>query len=120
VLYTSITCNHVHIDPDVALFHARLGHGSMSKLKSIDACKAPDVDVSHGGTRLLSKFHRLPFQRRESIVENSFDLVDMGLWVPYKIANIDGGHYFLIVLDDSTCVIWTSLLQNKLQVVIQI
>lgn len=116
----SYRCNNVHISPDIALFHARLGHCSMSKLKHIDACKAPNIDVLPCDTCLMSKCHRLSFQRSESIALNPFDLVHMDLWGPYKTPDINGAHYFLTVLDDCTRATWTFLLQNKMQAVTQI
>lgn len=111
--------NNVHISCDVAILHARLGHCSMSKLRHINACKAPNVAVLPCDTCLLSKFHRMPFERSDSLAVNPFDLVHMDLWGPYKTPDIGGAHYFLTVLDDCTRATWT-FLQNKLQALGQI
>jgi len=40
----------------------------------------------------------------------------MDLWGLYKVANITGAHYFLMLVDDFTRNTWTQLLQNKTQV----
>jgi len=40
----------------------------------------------------------------------------MKLWGPYKAANINGGHYFLINVEDFNKDTWAQLLQNRTKV----
>ena len=105
---------------DIHLFHARLGHCSISKLKHIKDYRHYCPNSLYCDTCILSKFHRLPFPRSESTASNPFDLVHMDLWGPYRIADVSGAHYFLTVLDDCTRTTWTFLMQNKMQVLPQV
>jgi len=66
----------------------------------LDVLLAPDSILCD--TCMMSKFHRLPFQRSNSLASKSFELVHMDLWGPYKTPDISGAHSFLTVLDDHT------------------
>ena len=63
-----------------------------------------------------SKQHKLPFSPSPSRATACFDLVHLDLWGPYKVMALNDASYFLTILDDHSRVLWTFLLQNKLQV----
>lgn len=110
----SFLCYSASKHADLELLHARLGHCSLSKLKHVPGCTVGPNSILCD-TCMMSKFHRLPFQRSNSLAFKPFELVHMDLWGPYKTPNISGVHYFLTVLDDYNRATWTFLLQNKLQ-----
>ncbi|GJU12708.1 pyridoxal 5'-phosphate synthase-like subunit PDX1.2 [Tanacetum coccineum] len=69
---------------DIKTFHERLAHTSVSKLVHIPQYKHLDVSSFSCECCLLSKHHRLPFQRSNSIAKNPFDLIHVDLWGPFK------------------------------------
>ena len=58
----------------------------------------------------------LPFNISTISTISPFQLIDLDIWGPYKVANVCGAHYFLTIVDDFTRTTWTELLQNKTQV----
>ncbi|XP_074306275.1 uncharacterized protein LOC141641515 [Silene latifolia] len=100
----------------IDLFHARLGHTSLSKLKHLDFVQCADVQKLECETCVLAKMHKLPYNRSQSYALNAFDLIHIDLWGPYKKPTLTGATYFLTILDDHTRVTWTFLLKDKYQV----
>ncbi|KAL2892600.1 Retrovirus-related Pol polyprotein from transposon TNT 1-94 [Bienertia sinuspersici] len=96
--------------------HARLGHGSLSKLKHLSFCQCENVDEFYCDTCSLAKHHRLPLPPSRRMAKNVFDLLHVDLWGPYKVPNVTGEKYFLTILDDHSRVTWTQLLRSKDQV----
>ncbi|GJX01202.1 retrovirus-related pol polyprotein from transposon TNT 1-94 [Tanacetum coccineum] len=85
---------------DVHIFHARLGHTSVSKLIHIPVCNSMDLSKFSCECCMLSKSHRLPFQLSNSMSERAFELLHMDLWGPYKQPALNGAHYFFTIVDD--------------------
>lgn len=73
---------------DLSIFHARLGHSSLSKLQSLDVPNSSSVKDLHCETCVLSKRHKLSFVRSPFIASELFQLVYMDLWGPYKHSSI--------------------------------
>jgi len=65
----------------------------------------------------MAKMHRLPFNNSNISTTQSFQLLHMDLWGPYRVANVSGACYFLTIVDDFTRSTWTQLLQDKTQAV---
>ncbi|GJW81111.1 retrovirus-related pol polyprotein from transposon TNT 1-94 [Tanacetum coccineum] len=101
---------------DIKTFHKRLAYTSVSKLVHIPQYKHLDVSSFSCECCLLSKHHRLPFQRSTSIAKNPFDLIHVDLWGPFKHHVQDGAHYFYAIMDDHTRATWTYLVHSKTQV----
>jgi len=78
-LHGPLLCNSASKHADMELRHARLGHCSLSKLKYVPGCTG-SPDSIFCDTCMMSKFHRLPFQRSNSLASKSFELVHMDLW----------------------------------------
>lgn len=107
-------CNQV---VSVDIMHARLGHGSLSKMQHLSFYNCKHVNNFFCDTCSLAKHHRLPFNSSKSIAKSMFDLLHIDLWGPYKVPNITGDTYFLTILDDYySRVTWTHLLSTKDQV----
>ncbi|CAH9138233.1 unnamed protein product, partial [Cuscuta epithymum] len=102
---------------DVHLFHARLGHSSLSKLKYVqnnnDFNKVSDLECE---ACILAKQHKQPFVVSKSLTEKPFELVHIDLWGPYRFKSVTGASYFLTILDDHSRVTWTTLLKDKTMV----
>jgi len=77
---STLSCHVSNKVVDVELFHAHLGHCSVSKLKHVDSCRTCCPNYLYCDTCLLYKFHKLPFSRSESIASQPFELVHMDLW----------------------------------------
>jgi len=100
---------------DIDTWHYRLGHPARRITEHI--CKAfpyvqskcSDVcDVCH-----LSKQHKLPFCKSDTVSDSCFDLVHLDIWGPISIPSIHGHKYFLTVVDDHSRHTWIFLMQAK-------
>ena len=109
--------NKGNYDLSLDLIHARLGHVSLSKMQHIDVCNCKNLKEYNCNVCFHSKQQKLPFSPSSSRANDSFDLIHLDLWGPYKVKALNGASYFLTILDDYSRVVWTFLLHNKLQVV---
>ncbi|XP_074309519.1 uncharacterized protein LOC141643998 [Silene latifolia] len=100
----------------VELFHARLGHTSLSKMKHIEGINCNGINNIQFETCVLAKMHQLPFNRSNSRALHAFDLIHIDLWRHYRHATFTGASYFLTIVDDHTRVTWTFILKDRLQV----
>jgi len=97
------------------LWHARLGHGSMSKLAHIPYIrKYMNEEDTTCEACVFAKFHRQPFPISKSVTSMAFEIIHMDLWGPYKVSDLTGANYFLTVADDHTRCKWVYLWQNKM------
>ena len=102
------------VQPDFALWHCRLGHAPLAKLKTIPFLKsqvAPTDKICV--TCPMSKFVKLPFELSKSHAAKKFALVHIDTWGPYKVATRGNYKYFLTLVDDHTRVTWIYLMQFK-------
>ncbi|XP_074297482.1 uncharacterized protein LOC141628210 [Silene latifolia] len=112
---SSLCSSNAAQQTNVALFHSRLGHSSVEKLKHVNPVMMQGVNKMFCETCVLAKHHSLPFHRNLSHAKKCFDLVHMDLWGPYKQPDRTGAQSFLAILDYSRST-WTFLLQQKTQV----
>ena len=103
-------------DLDIATFHARLGHSSVSKMSHIPMYKSMNFSDFTCECCMLSKHHRLPFPKSESISPFPFNMINVDFWGPYKKAAMNGAHYFFTIVDDHTRATWTYLVHSKEQI----
>ncbi|XP_074302539.1 uncharacterized protein LOC141634162 [Silene latifolia] len=106
-------CNAVK---SVNLIHARLGHTSLAKMHHIVGIDCKNLKSYYCDTCIIAKIHKQPFIRSDSRAKQSFDLLHIDLWGPYKVQTLSGASYFLTVVDDHTRVTWTFLMKFKTQV----
>ena len=88
---------------DYVLWHNRLGHAPMNKLKMIECIsntcvKTDDVCL----TCPMAKFTKLPYSLSDSTACLPFELVHIDIWGPYKACRREKYRYFLSILDDYT------------------
>lgn len=96
------------------LWHNRLGHAHVSKLKYIDCIK----HYAHVTEQVclicpLAKFTKLPFPRRESYAYKVFEFIHIDIRGPYKMCTRKKFKYFLTIVDDFSRRTWIYLLLYK-------
>ena len=107
--------NHVKSrKEEYGLWHNRLGHAPMKKLKLI-GCIKDDVDESVCVclTCPMAKFTKLPYNLSESMATEPFNLVHIDIWGPYRVTTRNKHRYFLTLVDDYTRATWVYLLKLK-------
>ena len=102
---------------DVAshVWHFRLGHLSLSRLKLISA-HSPDVmskDYEHCNVCYQAKQKKKSFPTSYIKSTNAFELLHCDLWGPYSVKTLQGHTYFLTIVDDYTRTIYVHLLKLK-------
>lgn len=96
------------------LWHHRLGHAPMSKIKKIDELK--NVRNSSGDVCVIcpqAKFTKLKYQRSDSRAHELFELVHVDIWGPYKVETRQHCKFFITIVDDCSRAIWVHLLKHK-------
>ena len=92
--------------PSLALWHARLGHISSSRVQQL-ASRGLLGSVSTKNFDCVScqlgKQLALPFNTSESISTNIFDLIHSDVWGPSSVSSIGGSRYFVVFVDDYSC-----------------
>ncbi|XP_010690723.2 uncharacterized protein LOC104904224 [Beta vulgaris subsp. vulgaris] len=109
--------NVTHVKPTLCIWHARLGHMSVSKMKHvIDLLDISSSDNMNCEACIMAKHYKIPFSLSSSHATHIFDLVHIDLWGPYRTPCYTGATYFLTILDDCSRTTWTHLLKTKTQV----
>ena len=89
--------------PSLALWHARLGHASSSRVQQL-ASRGLLGSVSTENFDCVScqlgKQPALPFNSSESISTDIFDLIHSNVWGPSSVSSISGSRYFVVFVDD--------------------
>ena len=101
---------------NVKLFHERLGHLSVGKLKQLNLFSSNSLIDFSCESCIFAKHHKLSFNTSHSRDPAAFNLLHIDLWGPYRTPANIGCRYFLTILDDHTRVTWTHLLQSNVQV----
>jgi len=106
-------------DP-VLLWHWRLGHPSVQKLRFVIHIES---SVSSLGCESyeLGKHHRATFQNRvNNRTSFAFELVYSDVWEPSCVPSIKDFRYFLLFIDDFSRMTWLYLLKERLEISIVI
>ena len=89
--------------PSFALWHARLGHASSSRVQQL-ASRGLLGSVSTENfdcvSYQLEKQLTLPFNTSESISTDIFDLIHSDVWRPSSVSSNGGSRYFVVFVDD--------------------
>ena len=100
----------------LALWHSRLGHVSISKVKQLIS-KGLLGSVSNKSFDCMpcqfGKQTVLPFHNRVSHALSSFDLIHFDVWGPSPISTPSGSRYFVIFVDDFSRYTWIYLFKNR-------
>ena len=102
--------------PSLALWHARLGHASSSRVQQL-ASRGLLGSVSTENFDCVScqlgKQPALPFNTSESISIDIFDLIHSDVWGPSSVSSIGGSQYFVIFVDDYSCYSWIFNMKHR-------
>ena len=89
--------------PSLALWHARLGHASSSRVQQLafrGLLGSVSIENFDCVSCQLEKQPALPFNTSESISTDIFDLIHSDVWGPSPISSIGGSRYFIVFVDD--------------------
>lgn len=98
------------------VWHARLGHPSVLKLKKINELQSvfpKSQSLFSCPVCPLAKQSKLPFPDRLTKTSFAFELIHIDLWGAYRISTHSGHRYFLTIVDDYTRMTWLYLLKTK-------
>ncbi|KAL5787839.1 hypothetical protein ACOSP7_004788 [Xanthoceras sorbifolium] len=106
--------------PSPDLWHARLGHPSLSRLQLL-------ASQGHLGSIQFQKFDcischfgkqtKLPFNNNASFSSAPFDIVHSDIWGPATVPTDGGSRYFVVFVDDYSQYIWIYLLHHRSELV---
>jgi len=106
----------LHQHSSYSLWHYRLGHAPVSKLKYIVDVPS-DTSDSVCVACPMEKMFRLPFYQSCIATTSIFELVHVDIWGPYRVPTHENCRFFLTLVDDFSRATWTYLLQCKSQAV---
>ena len=99
----------------LALWHSRLGHASISRVKQL-VSRGLLGSVSNKSFDCMpcqfGKQNALPFNNNVSHALSSFDLIHSDVWGPSPISTPGGSRYFDIFVDDFSRYTWIYLFKN--------
>ncbi|GJZ50579.1 cysteine-rich receptor-like protein kinase 8 [Tanacetum coccineum] len=98
-----------------SLWHHRLGHLSVSRMKHIQSTDV-SVNASNDVTCLtcpMAKLTKSPYSLSDSHSSVAFHLIHMDTWGPYKVPTNGKYKYFLTIVDDYSRATWTYLMIHK-------
>ena len=95
--------------PSLALWHARLGHVSSSRVQQLASRGLLGLVSTENFDCVscqLGKQPALPFNSSESIFTDIFDLIHSDVWGPSSVSSIGGSRYFVVFVDDYSRYNW--------------
>ncbi|RDX84088.1 hypothetical protein CR513_34915, partial [Mucuna pruriens] len=99
------------------LYHKRLGHPLLGLLKTIflhlftkESIESFKCDVCQ-----FSKHHHVTFSPSNNTTLEPFDRIHSNVWGPTS-NSISGAKWFVLFIDDCTCVTWIFLMKHKYEV----
>ncbi|KAL4341001.1 hypothetical protein GQ457_08G015920 [Hibiscus cannabinus] len=99
---------------ETSLWHARLGHVSLTTMNKMHFANSMDNDCVQNCTICpLAKQTRLPFPTSTSRSVIPFELIHIDLWGPYRVSTHSHHRYFLTIVDDCSRMTWVYLLRVK-------
>ncbi|GJX42514.1 cysteine-rich receptor-like protein kinase 8 [Tanacetum coccineum] len=106
-VYNKAVCPNMY-----SLWHHRLGHISVTKMKHV---QSSDIHVVNDNettylTCPMAKLIKLPYAYSESCSGSVFELIHMDTWGPYKVPTNGKYKYFLTIVDDFSRATWTYLM----------
>ena len=101
--------------PSLALWHARLGHASSSRVHQLASRGLLGLVFTKNFDCVscqLGKQPALPFSTSESISTDIFDLIHSDVWVPSPISSIGRSRYFVVFVNDYSHHTWIFHMKN--------
>ena len=102
----------------LSLWHLRLGHVSVQKLRSLISSGflgQVKHDLVECVSCQLAKQLALSFNNSDFISHASFDLIYSDIWGPSPSATIGESKYFVIFVDDFSQYTWIYLMHNRFE-----
>ena len=102
--------------PSLALWHARLGHASSSRVQQLASrglLGSVSIDNFDYVSCQLGKQPALPFNTSESISTDIFDLIHSDIWGPSSVSSIGGSRYFVVFVNDYSCYSWIFNMKHR-------
>ena len=99
----------------LALWHSRLGHASISRVKQLVSWGLFGSVSNKSFDCMPCQFVKqpaLPFNNNISHALSSFDLIHSDVWGPSPISILGGPRYFVIFMDDFSRYTWIYLFKN--------
>jgi hypothetical protein len=103
------------IIPDKALWHFRLGHTSLHRMKLLHS-KFPYIVVDNKGVCdicHIARQKKIPFTVSLNKAVSPFDIIHCDIWGPISTKSIHGYSYFLTIVDDYSRFTWIMLMKSK-------
>ncbi|XP_031501801.1 retrovirus-related Pol polyprotein from transposon RE2 isoform X1 [Nymphaea colorata] len=98
-------------------WHLRLGHPSLSKLRGV----LPNISMSESfqcEACQLGKHTRSSFPSSSSSSSHAvFDLIHVDVWGPSRVVSRAKFRYYLVIVDDFSCLNWVFLLKERSEVI---
>ena len=105
-----------HSTSSLALWHSRLGHAFISRVKQL-VSRGLLGSVSNKSFDCMpcqfGKQTTLPFNNSVSHALSSFDLIHSDVWGPSPVSTSNGSRYFVIFVDDFSRYTWIYLFKNR-------
>ena len=95
--------------PSLALWHARLGHASSSRVQQLTSRGLLGLVSTENFDCVscqLGKQPTLPFNSSESISTDIFDLIHSDVWGPFPVSSIGESRYFVVFVDNYSRYSW--------------
>ncbi|CAL5380597.1 unnamed protein product [Camellia sinensis] len=116
---TTTTANTATTAPPLSpfqLWHCRLGHLSVGRLKSLISSGHlghVSSDVLDCVSCQLAKQPALSFNKSDSVSLAPFDLIHSDIWGPSPTPTMGGARYFVVFIDDFSRFTWLFLMKNR-------
>lgn len=72
-----------------------------------------EVSHDHYNVRPLAKQKHLPFSLNQTATQQTFEIINCGIWGAYYTPSLDDCHYFLNLVDDYTKFTWVELIESN-------
>ncbi|KAK8951797.1 hypothetical protein KSP39_PZI003445 [Platanthera zijinensis] len=121
VLSTSSYVDRMRANDSAAMWHERLGHVGMDKLKAMSSRslvrglpKLSSFGEGHvcAGCQ-YGKSHRLPFDKSQTRSNAPLEVIHGDLMGPTATASLGGSRYMLVLIDDYSRYTWVYFLKEK-------
>ena len=104
-----------HSTSSLALWHSRIGHASISRVKQLVSRVLLGLVSNKSFDCMPCQFGKqtaLPSNNSFSHALSSFDIIHFDVWGPSRISTPGGSRYFVIFMDDFSQYTWIYLFKN--------
>lgn len=111
----SSSISHLNNDAEIMLLHRSLGHPSFMYLERIfpELFRNKNPKLFNCDICQFSKHIRNSYSPRPYKSSNPFSTIHSDILGAFRMANVTGAHWFLILVDDHTRLCWVFLMKDK-------